>query len=193
MERSTKLNLGAGAERKEGYINVDWQSITKPDVQLDLNALPYPFADNSFELVEAFHVLEHLDRPFAVMTEIRRILKPGGKLHVKVPHFSRGLTHAEHAHGFDVTFPNYFDNRCLRWGYFGVDYKLEKMALHWMAFFHLMPSMGLSPVVISLLKGANAIISFAANLSPALCSRIWCFWVGGFEEIEFVFIKAPGA
>jgi SAM-dependent methyltransferase len=189
MEKSAKLNLGAGSARKEGYVNVDWQSITNPDIQHDLNALPYPFADNSFELIEAFHVLEHLDRPFSVMREMQRILKPGGRLHVKVPHFSRGLTHAEHSHGFDVTFPLYFDSRCLRWGYFGVDFNLEKMELHWMAFFHLMPSMGYGPVIMSLLKTANSIISSAANLSPAFCSRIWCFWVGGFEEIEFIFTK----
>jgi SAM-dependent methyltransferase len=192
MDKLTKLNLGAGAEKKEGYLNVDWTSLTNPDVQLDLNVFPYPFADNSFELVEAFHVLEHLDRPFAVMKEIRRILKPGGRLHIKVPHFSRGFTHSEHAHGFDVTFPHYFNKRFLRWGYFGVDFDLEKMELHWMAFFHLMPHMGYGPVVISSLKAVNSIVSLAANLSPALCSRIWCYWVGGFEEIEFVFIKPLG-
>jgi hypothetical protein len=32
----------------------------------------------------------------------------------------------------------------------------------------------------------GAILDFFANLSPYLCSRIWCYWVGGFEEIEFV-------
>jgi SAM-dependent methyltransferase len=189
MEKSTKLNLGAGSAHKEGYVNVDWTNLTNPDVTHDLNVFPYPFADNSFELIEAFHVLEHLDRPFAVMKEMQRILKPGGRLHVKVPHFSRALTHAEHAHGFDVTFPLYFDKEYLRWGYFGVDFDLVKMELHWMAFFHLMSSMGYNPLIISILKVVNSIISFAANLSPALCSRIWCYWVGGFEEVEFVFTK----
>jgi hypothetical protein len=33
----------------------------------------------------------------------------------------------------------------------------------------------------------GAIFDFFANLSPVLCSRIWCFWVGGFEEIEYEF------
>jgi hypothetical protein len=33
------------------------------------------------------------------------------------------------------------------------------------------------------------IFDLAANLCPALCSRIWCFWVGGFEEIRFVLQK----
>ena len=47
--------------KKDGYINVDWKASTDPDVVYDLNKLPYPFEDNTFELIEAFHVLEHLD------------------------------------------------------------------------------------------------------------------------------------
>jgi len=31
------------------------------------------------------------------------------------------------------------------------------------------------------------VVSTAANLSPALCSRIWCYWVGGFDQITFEF------
>jgi hypothetical protein len=30
-------------------------------------------------------------------------------------------------------------------------------------------------------------IDFAANVSPYFASRVWCYWVGGFEEVEFVF------
>ncbi|MHA2033632.1 MAG: class I SAM-dependent methyltransferase, partial [Candidatus Kariarchaeaceae archaeon] len=30
-------------------------------------------------------------------------------------------------------------------------------------------------------------LDFFANLSPYFCSRFWCYWVGGFEEISFVF------
>jgi SAM-dependent methyltransferase len=183
-----KLNLGCGEHHKEGYLNVDWQPLTKPDVSHNLNVLPYPFEDSSFELIEAYHLLEHLDKPFAVMTELHRILKPGGVLHIKVPHFSRGFTHSEHMHGFDVTFPLYFNKNFTTSGYFGVDFELKKMELHWMAFFHLLPYMGYGKVTIGLLHGVNAFISFFANLSPALCSRVWCYWVGGFEEIEFEFV-----
>lgn len=182
-----KLNLGCGTDKKVGYINLDWTPLVHPDVAHDLNAFPYPFEDNAFDLVEAYHVLEHLDRPFAVMTELHRILKPGGTLHIKVPHFSRGMTHPEHSHGFDVTFPKYFDKECIRWGYFGTDFKIIRLELHWMAFFHLLPFMGYGKVTLTLLNIMNKFISFFANLSPSFASRVWCFWVGGFEEIEYVF------
>lgn len=177
----------------EGYVNIDWQAQPSVDVVHDLNVLPYPFADSEFSEVNASHVLEHLDRPFLVMKELHRILKPGGVLHIKVPHFSRGFTHAEHAHGFDVTFPMYFNKDAKTSGYYGYEFQLASMKLHWMAFFHLLPFMGYGPVLINTLRGINAVVSFIANLSPALCSRVWCFWVGGFEEIEFVFIATKNA
>ena len=33
----------------------------------------------------------------------------------------------------------------------------------------------------------GVVIDFFANLSPMFCSRVWCYIVGGFEEIEFDF------
>lgn len=183
-----KLNLGCAGFKKEGYINVDWLPELKPDVVHDLNMVPYPFDESSVDLIESSHSLEHLDRPFMIMKEMHRILKPGGRLIIKVPHFSRGMAHAEHTHGFDVTFPLYFDARFGKSGYFGVDFELEKMSLHWLAFLHLLPIMGFGLTLIKILSVVNRVISFLANANQSFCSRIWCFWVGGFEEIEYVFV-----
>lgn len=183
-----KLNLGCGADKKEGYVNIDVNPLVNPDVVHDLNKLPYPFPDNTFDQIEAFHILEHLDKPFVIMKELHRILKPGGRLHIKVPHFSRGLTHSEHKAGFDVVFPYYFNKNFTASGYMGFEFAHEKTELHWMTFFHLMRYMHVHPLTIKLLRGANALINFLANHGQNLCSRIWCFWVGGFEEIEFILI-----
>jgi len=122
------------------------------------------------------------------MKELHRILKPNGKLIVKVPHFSRGFTHTEHAHGFDITFPLYFNKNFTKSGYFGVDFFLERKKMTWMAFVHLLPFMGYGKFAILLIKIMNKLISFLANLAPNFCSRIWCFWIGGFDEIKFEFI-----
>jgi len=183
-----KLNLGCGESYKQGYVNVDFHEHVKQDIVHDLNVLPYPFKDNEFDMIEASHILEHLDKPLFIMKEFHRILKAGGELHIKVPHCSRGFTHSEHKAGFDVTFPYYFDHNFSKSGYYGVDFKLKSMELHWMAFFHLMPYMGINRFTVFLLKILNSFINFFAKLSPQLCSRIWCYWVGGFEEIEFKFI-----
>ncbi|OGZ06928.1 MAG: hypothetical protein A3C93_04560 [Candidatus Lloydbacteria bacterium RIFCSPHIGHO2_02_FULL_54_17] len=186
----TKLNLGCGEDRKTGYVNLDRSPLVHPDVLHDLNTLPYPFPDGSFELIEAFHVLEHLDRPFDVMRELHRLLKQDGVLHIKVPHFSRGFTHTEHTCGFDVTFPLYFDKNFTKSGYYGVDFRLVSAQLHWLTLAHLLPYMGYGPASVFFLKLVDKVISFFANLSPYVASRVWCFWVGGFAEIEFVFKKS---
>jgi len=183
-----KLNLGCGENKKDGYINLDHNSLVSPDIDHDLNLFPYPFPDNNFDLIEAFHVLEHLDKPFIVMKELHRILKPGGKLIIRVPHFSRGFTHAEHSHGFDVTFPLYFNKNFTKSGFFGVEFKIEKIKLSWLSFFNLLHNLGYGKIRCLILKIINKVISFLANLSPNICSRVWWYWVGGFDEVEFRFI-----
>jgi 2-polyprenyl-3-methyl-5-hydroxy-6-metoxy-1,4-benzoquinol methylase len=45
------------------------------------------FPDHHFDVVYAAQVLEHLPDPKADLTEIRRILRPGGTLYVDVPNY----------------------------------------------------------------------------------------------------------
>jgi SAM-dependent methyltransferase len=183
--KSRKLNIGSGQFLKEGFINVDYFSTATPDVTHDLNQIPYPFDDDYFELVEANHVLEHLTDPFKVMGELRRISANGAAIHVRVPHFSRGFTHADHKRGFDVTFPYYF-NPDFPPGYQGIPLELVKMRLTWFAQPYMKKSIMPAPLVY-IGQAIGYVIDLFANLSPWLCSRLWCYWVGGFEEIEFVF------
>ncbi len=185
-----KLNLGCGEAKKDGYVNIDWQPIVKPDILHNLNVFPYPFSDNDFDLIEAFHILEHLDKPFLVMKELHRILKPGGILIIKVPHFSRGFTHVEHTHGLDVTFPLYFDKKYVQLGfsgYFGVEFEHQETKMQWSAFLKVLLPLGYNKFVVFILQIINNIFSFFANISPHFCSRVWCYWVGGFEEMTFKF------
>ena len=44
-----------------------------------------PFEDNSFDVVFSEYVFEHLEEPDGAFQEIRRVLKPGGKLLVITP------------------------------------------------------------------------------------------------------------
>ena len=179
----TKLNLGCGKFKKEGYKNLDYDPRTKPDVLHDLNVFPYPFKDNIFDEVYSSHVLEHLDKPFEVMAQIHRILKPKGKLTLLLPHFSRGMTNTTHKHCFDVAFPFYFqkDYQGTR---AGDNFKLISMKFNWFGQPDLkITKLGFFKYNIGLYLGK--VFTFLANLSPYACSRIWCFWVGGFDEIKF--------
>ncbi len=55
------------------------------DVVVPGSASAIPFPDASFDLVTAFDVLEHLDDDRAGLAEIRRVLRPGGRLLLTVP------------------------------------------------------------------------------------------------------------
>lgn len=44
-----------------------------------------PFADNGFDTVLIFDVLEHVENPRAIVSEVRRVLRPGGIFYAFVP------------------------------------------------------------------------------------------------------------
>jgi SAM-dependent methyltransferase len=46
-----------------------------------------PYEDGSFDLVTAFDVVEHMDDDLAGLTEMRRVLRPGGRVLLFVPAF----------------------------------------------------------------------------------------------------------
>jgi SAM-dependent methyltransferase len=182
-----KLNIGCGRYPKEGFVNLDREAGPGVDVVHDLNCLPYPFADSSFDLITADHVIEHLSSVFSVMKELHRVLTPGGELILRAPHFSRGFSHPDHRRGFDATFPYYFDPS-FPGGYAGVHYECRGVRLRWFAQPYLKKSVLPSPLYWAAMA-AGAAIDFLANLWPIFCSRIWCYYVGGFEEISFVLRK----
>ena len=180
-----KLNVGCGHFPFEGYLNVDIASNTTADQHIDLDVFPYPFEDGQFEEIFASHVLEHLKDPLATMHEWHRILAPGGLLTIKVPHFSRGFTNPDHKRGFDVSFPLYFDPEMPPW-YCGAHFELERLRLHWNAQPYLKKYV-LSGWMRAVSSAVGHAIDTVANLHPMLFSRLFAFWVGGFDELEIRF------
>lgn len=55
---------------------------------LDLSKPPFPFESNSYDLIIANHVLEHVPNWFEAMKELARIVKVGGMIEVWVPPIS---------------------------------------------------------------------------------------------------------
>ncbi len=51
------------------------------------SGLILPFADHTFDVVICSEVLEHIPDYESVLEEIRRVLKPGGRISVSVPRF----------------------------------------------------------------------------------------------------------
>jgi predicted SAM-dependent methyltransferase len=81
-----RLNLGCGEDYRSSWINLDSRKNIKTDIKCDLNKIPYPLKDNSFDLILAKNVLEHLDNPIKVIIELIRISKDKGKIVIIVPH-----------------------------------------------------------------------------------------------------------
>lgn len=85
-----RLNLGCGAKKRDGWVNVDRSPQCQPDMVVDLEAIPWPWPDNSVAEVIAVHVLEHLGREpdsfIAIMGELHRVCAHGAQIHIVVPH-----------------------------------------------------------------------------------------------------------
>jgi len=85
-----KLNLGCGKEQKEGYVNVDSNTHVKPDV-IDNAAELSKFDEDSVDVIESYHLLEHLtlrDAKKALRVWFKK-LKSGGKLIMELPNLRR--------------------------------------------------------------------------------------------------------
>ena len=77
------LYIGGAGRKVEGYVNLDLFAVPGVDVAADAHQLP--FADSVFQRVECDAVLEHVRDPGRVVLEMKRVLAPGGYLHLVTP------------------------------------------------------------------------------------------------------------
>ena len=68
----------------ENYITGDIES-PLAKVKMDIHEIP--FEDNSFDVVFCNHVLEHVNDDRKAVSEIKRVLKPGGWAILQIPFF----------------------------------------------------------------------------------------------------------
>jgi SAM-dependent methyltransferase len=90
------LDFGGGA--KAGYLDLlkgstQYESLNiDPDMQPtmlhDANT-PFPIADAQYDTIVSFNTLEHVYRDEFALSELLRVLKPGGTIHIIVPFIYR--------------------------------------------------------------------------------------------------------
>ncbi len=104
------LHIGPGKKVLQGATTIDILKLPHIDVVHDLDVTPWPFADNEFDLVFAHSVFEHLDDQIAIMKEMKRILKPKGRILITVPYFRcpDAFTDSTHKHFFTTRSMDYY-------------------------------------------------------------------------------------
>ncbi len=176
MSELIKLNLGCGQRRLPGFVGVDNNpNAAATDVVHDLDCFPYPFADSSVAEVVMNHSMEHLDNPIKVLIELYRMCADGAEITVRSPHLSCNWLHPGHRSGISTMLFSFFDRSGFDF-YGNCDFKVKSIRLRW-----LKPNNSHS----WLANAVGRLIDVFANLHAGFCQRVWCYWVGGFEEIEF--------
>lgn len=114
-----KLDLGCGKNKRDGFIGVDAKHFQGVDRLCDLRKTPWALADfaldddgspfigdylkiedESVEEVHCSHFVEHLTAPerIAFVNELYRVLKPGGKCQIIVPHWASCRAYGDLTH-----------------------------------------------------------------------------------------------
>lgn len=189
------VNLGCGKVRIPGSIGVDRVLIEGyVDVVHDLNMVPFPFANDSVDEIHFYHVLEHLQNPTEKLEEIYRILKPGGILYMRVPHFSSmgAFTDLTHVRPFGYSSFDCLENSNYQHFYTTANFEIVKKEIK---YFGLYPNKGVYEKYVHhnqcfwLAKPFVNIINFLIGLSPTFFERVWCYWVGGATEVVIILRK----
>jgi SAM-dependent methyltransferase len=114
-----RLNLGCGSKRIPGFLGIDIGEGSAVDVRMDVMDYLRSLPDRSVEAIYTRHFLEHVagDTLRPLLQEIDRVLRPGGGIHIIVPHYSNPYFYSDPTHRlfFGVhTFSYFCERSCLR-------------------------------------------------------------------------------
>ena len=165
------LNLGCGTDYREGCVNVDLRREVKADVYG--NAQDLPFKEGIVSKALVFSVLEHMPDLPKVLSDLARVVRRGGQLIVRVPHYTGTSSWAniEHVKSFSLG------------AWFNVDWEDPRWKLRSL---ELRPLMGKRGFKIPILRdGSKLRVSFfgaGRGIKAVLLERIAPL-IGGFNEI----------
>ena len=104
MNNVKRIDLGCGPSKMPGALGVDVYPWAGVDVVANLDQVPWPLPDNSFDEIYFNSSLEHLTDIKAVFDEAHRIARNGAVIVIHAPHFSSADTYTDltHKHGFSI-------------------------------------------------------------------------------------------
>lgn len=86
--KELKLDLGCGANKRDGFHGVDLVKLKGVDTQCDLFRMPWPWRSGSVDELHCSHFIEHVPDLIGFMDECWRVLKPGGQMTVIAPYYT---------------------------------------------------------------------------------------------------------
>lgn len=96
------LDVGSGWRYHYEPNVVHFDTIRFPTTDVLADGSVLPFADESFDAVFSFSVLEHVKDPARVVNEMKRVVKRGGVIQISAPHLIQYHGHPDHY--FNPTF-----------------------------------------------------------------------------------------
>lgn len=118
LPATLRLDLGCGKAKREGFTGVDVRPFPGVDIQWDLaqpdgrvpfagqsqTYRPWPWKDSTVDEVHCSHTVEHLqfnpEHPERIhfVNELHRVLKPGAKATIIVPHWASCRMYGDYTH-----------------------------------------------------------------------------------------------
>ena len=97
------LDIGCGRHKTPGAVGMDSNPRSDADVIHDLDRVPYPFDDDSFDIIVGNQVIEHVDDVLAVVAELYRVARPGALIRLDTPHYSDVASYTDPTHRRHMT------------------------------------------------------------------------------------------
>lgn len=112
-----RLDLGCGPNKKPGHVGVDCIEFPGVDHVLNIGKQPWPWKDSTVDEAWSSHTVEHLkftpEEPERIhfVNELWRVLKPGAKATIVVPHWASSRFWGDYTHRQPVSefWPPYLD------------------------------------------------------------------------------------
>ena len=127
------LDLGCGKNKqKDATVGIDNIQLPGVDIVWDLSKFPYPFGTSNIDKVYCSHILEHFEHGTRdkILKEVYRILRPGGKIEIRVPHAFSIVANIDPTHKtyYCLGTVDYFvkNNKYSYYKEINYDFKLEK-------------------------------------------------------------------
>lgn len=100
MHKVTRLDIGCGNNKKEGFTGIDIDGDCGCDIIHDLFTFPWPIEDGVVEEVHCSHFFEHVPGQLRgkFMDELYRITKPGTKMTFITPYWNSARAVQDYTH-----------------------------------------------------------------------------------------------